>query len=76
MKDTVDEIGIAIRGRGDLSLSRRPAPEGWAAKEVICHLRDIEELFMLRFRTMLAMDEPKFLVLGEMPDGRAAWGND
>jgi DinB superfamily len=74
MKDTVEGIGIAIRGRSDASLSRRPAPESWAAKEVICHLRDIEELFMLRFRTMLAMDEPKFLVLGEMPDDRAAWG--
>jgi DinB superfamily len=74
MKDTVEEIGIAIRRRSDASLSRRPAPESWAAKEVICHLRDIEELFMLRFRTMLAMDEPKFLVLAEMPDDRAAWG--
>ncbi len=29
---------------------------------------------MLRFRTMLALDEPTFLVLGEMPPDRAAWG--
>ena len=33
-----------------------------------------EELFLLRFRTMLAMDEPKFLVLGEMPGDPKAWG--
>ena len=29
---------------------------------------------MIRFRTMLAMDEPKFLVLGEMPHDPAPWG--
>jgi len=74
MERTVDEISAVIGRQSDASLSRRPAPESWAAKEVVCHLRDIEELFMLRFRTMLAMDEPKFLVLGEMPDDQEAWG--
>ncbi len=61
MERTVDEIAAAIHGRSEATLSRRPAPTSWAAKEIVCHLRDIEELFMLRFRTMLAMDEPKFL---------------
>ena len=70
----MEEVAAAIHGRSDAVLSRRPAPLSWAAKEVICHLRDIEELFLLRFRTMLAMDEPKFLVLGEMPHDRAEWG--
>jgi hypothetical protein len=74
MERTVDEIAAAIHGRSEATLSRRPAPTSWAAKEIVCHLRDIEELFMLRFRTMLAMDEPKFLVLGEMPHDREAWG--
>ena len=69
---TVDEIASAIRGQAGLSV--RPAPTSWAATEVICRLRDIEELFLLRFRTMLAMDEPKLLVLGEMPEDRDAWG--
>jgi hypothetical protein len=40
----------------------------------VCHLRDIEELFLLRFRTMLSEDEPTILVLGEMPPDREAWG--
>lgn len=74
MERTVEEIATAIDGRSDAVLSRRPAPASWSAKEVICHLRDLEELFLLRFRTMLAMEEPKVLVLGEMPDDRAAWG--
>lgn len=71
---TADELAAAIRGHGDVDVSRRPAPEHWSAKEVVCHLRDIEELFMLRFRSMLAMDNPKFLVLGEMPADAAEWG--
>jgi hypothetical protein len=74
MAGTADEVAAAIDGRDDATLSRRPAPGSWSAKEVVCHLRDIEELFLLRFRTMLALDEPTFLVLGEMPPDRAAWG--
>lgn len=74
MERTADVVAAAINGQGDASLSRKPAPGSWSAKEVVCHLRDIEELFMLRFRTMLALDEPTFLVLGEMPPNRAVWG--
>jgi hypothetical protein len=74
MERTVGEIAAVIGDHGDLSLSRRPEPGSWSAKEVVCHLRDIEEVFTLRFRTMLALDDPTFLVLGEMPHDPAAWG--
>src|SRR5215467_2689713 len=74
MQRTANEIAAAIADRSDPILSRRPQAASWAAKEVVCHLRDIEELFMLRFRTMLALDDPIFLVLGEMPPDQAAWG--
>ena len=74
MKRTADDIAAAITGQSETAVSRRPAPASWSAKEVVCHLRDIEELFLLRFRTMLALDEPTFLVLGEMPRDRGAWG--
>ena len=71
---TPDELAAPIHGQSDAALSRRPDGKNWAAKEVVCHLRDIEELFMVRFQTMLAMDEPKFLVLGAMPPNPAEWG--
>jgi hypothetical protein len=74
MERTPDEVAGAIDRQEPVALSRRPAPASWSATEVVCHLRDIEELFMLRFRTMLALAEPTFLVLGEMPPDRAAWG--
>ena len=74
LERTADELVAATHGQSDAVLSRRPDGKNWAAKEVVCHLRDIEELFMVRFQTMLAMDEPKFLVLGAMPPNPAEWG--
>jgi len=63
MRRTPDDLAAAIRGRGDVALSRRPDEKNWAATEVVCHLRDTEELFMTRFQTILAMDEPRFFPL-------------
>src|SRR5256885_12753281 len=57
-----DELAAAIRGRDDAVLSRRPEPKAWSAKEIVCHLRDIEELCVLRYHAMLAMPEPRMFV--------------
>ena len=53
---TADELAAAIKGRTDVVLSRRPDAKNWAAKEVVCHLRDTEEAFGSRFEQILAMD--------------------
>lgn len=71
---TPDYLARAIHGQTDEALSRRPDQRNWSAKEVICHLRDIEELFMLRFHMMLGTDEPTFLTLGDMPPHPERWG--
>ena len=59
MRRTPDELAAAIRGRSDEILSRRPDGKNWAAKEVICHLRDVEEEYLLRFHLMLDNDDPR-----------------
>src|SRR5262249_33513450 len=57
---TADELAAAIKGQTDPVLSRRPDARNWAAKEVVCHLRDAEEAFGTRFDQILAMDvDPK-----------------
>lgn len=57
---TADELTGAIKGQSEPALSRRPDTKNWAAKEVVCHLRDTEEVFGARVEQMLAMDvEPK-----------------
>jgi DinB superfamily len=53
---TADELAAAIKGQSDAVLSRRPDAKNWAAKEVVCHLRDAEEAFGSRFEQILAMD--------------------
>jgi uncharacterized damage-inducible protein DinB len=56
---TADELAGAIRGASEAALARRPDAKNWAAKEVVCHLRDAEELFMMRFDTIMSADNPK-----------------
>ena len=70
---TPDELSDAVRGRSDAALSRR-ATDGWSAKDVVCHLRDVEELCITRYHLMLAMDAPKVFVVGAAPRDAAAWG--
>src|SRR5207245_3664427 len=65
---TADDLAGAIRGRDDAILSRRPDGKNWAAKEVVCHLRDVEEMFMGRFGMILAMDNPKLAFDPTTPD--------
>jgi len=71
LERTADELASAIRGQSEATLARRPDGRNWAAKEVVCHLRDTEELFMLRFETIMAADEPKVAAID--PD---RWAQD
>lgn len=61
MEKTADDFAAAIKGLSEAVLSKRPDDKNWAAKEIICHLRDTEELFMKRFQTIIGTDEPKFI---------------
>src|SRR5712691_5100743 len=71
---TPDDLAAAIAGRDAAELARRPDAQNWSPTEIICHLRDIEEICMMRFRTMLAMEEPKVLVVGARVANPAEWG--
>jgi hypothetical protein len=66
LERTADELVAAMQNQSDTTLSRRPDAKSWAAKEVVCHLRDVEESFMGRFEKILAMDEPR--LAGVDPD--------
>lgn len=46
LERTADDFAAAITGKDDAGLSRRPDAKNWAAKEVVCHIRDAEELFL------------------------------
>jgi len=63
LERTADALADAVRGHDEAALARRPDGNSWAAKEILCHLRDTEELFMNRFEQLLAMEEPLLLGL-------------
>ena len=71
---TPDQLGEALAGHPESVLTRRPGPRSWAPTEIVCHLRDVEELFLVRFQTILAADDPKILAFAASPDDLAAWG--
>jgi hypothetical protein len=71
---TPDEIDEALQARSADLLTRRPDSSSWSATEIVCHLRDVEELFRIRFHTILALDDPKILTLSADPEDLAAWG--
>jgi hypothetical protein len=55
---TAHGLDSAIADRAETVLCRRPDEKNWAPKEVVCHLRDAEEFFMLRFQIIAAGHEP------------------
>jgi DinB family protein len=63
---TPDDLAAAIHGQSEAALVRRPDGRNWAPKEVVCHVRDIEELLMTRLTLMIAMNEPQ--LVGFDPD--------
>ena len=74
LRSTPTELARRLEGRDAAALARRPGAGGWSAAEILCHLRDVEELFLVRFQTILAADDPQILTLGAAPEALTAWG--
>jgi len=58
LERTPSDLARVMRGQSDAALSRRPAPDAWSAKEVVCHLRDAEEHLSGWMGLILANDDP------------------
>lgn len=65
---TPDQVAAALDGHRAAALRRRPAPEAWAPTEIVCHLRDTEELFGQRVSAILAGEEPVLPAAGSPDD--------
>ena len=67
---TPDDLAAAIRGQSEAVLMRRPDGRSWAPNEVVCHMRDIEELLMARLTLTVASYEPRLVGFdpGNTPD--------
>jgi uncharacterized damage-inducible protein DinB len=57
---TADKYSAVIGGLSEEALKKRPDKENWSAVEIICHMRDVDEAFFFRFKTVLDVDDYKF----------------
>jgi len=73
LERTPDELENMISGRNPTELATRPDARNWSPTEIVCHLRDVEETFQLRFHMIIALDEPRLLVLGATPADLLPW---
>jgi hypothetical protein len=60
LTDAADSYQGLIDGASAGSLAKRPDEKNWSPLEIICHMRDVEENFLVRIKTMLVVDELKF----------------
>ena len=74
LRTTPDDISAALDGKTDDVVCYRPDRQNWSAREILCHLRDVEELFLTRFQTILALDEPTILTFAAAHDALKEWG--
>lgn len=63
MRQTPGDIAALIAAQPADVLGRRPAEGAWSATEIVCHLRDVEEVYLERVQLILIHDEPALLVL-------------
>jgi len=68
LRRTPAEISQAFAGGNAAALSRRPDARNWSPTEIVCHLRDVEELFQTRFHVILGGEAPTIFVFGAPAD--------
>jgi len=60
LKSAADNYAAALKNASSDALSRRPDEKNWAPVEIICHARDVEEIYMCRFKTILEVNDYRF----------------
>ena len=60
MGRAADDFASAVAGVAHPALTRRPDDTSWCALEIVCHVRDTDEVFLDRIQLVLAVDEPPF----------------
>ena len=65
LKAMSSALAAVITGVSDDVLRRKPAPEKWSMLEILCHLRDVEQLFVERYGKIANHDRPALRLIDQ-----------
>jgi uncharacterized damage-inducible protein DinB len=63
LQETPKVVAALFHGVSDEVLRRRPTPEKWSMLEILCHLRDVEFLFVERYGKMANHERPQLRMI-------------
>jgi uncharacterized damage-inducible protein DinB len=63
LQETPKAAAALFRGASDENIRRKPAPDQWSMLEILCHLRDVEFLFVERYGKIANHDRPQLRMI-------------
>ena len=60
LENAADTYALALEGVSSDALTQRPDEKNWAPVEIICHIRDVEEIYLARYKAILEVEDIKF----------------
>lgn len=65
LQETTRVVAALFRGTPDDVVRRKPAPDKWSMLEILCHLRDVEQLFVERYGKIANHDRPQLRMVNQ-----------
>jgi len=65
LQETPKAVASIFRQASDDVVRRKPAPEKWSMLEILCHLRDVEQLFVERYGKIANHDRPQLRMINQ-----------
>jgi hypothetical protein len=62
---TPERLARAFKGKTPEQLEKRPAPNEWAATEILAHMRAVDDIVTSRIYMLLARDTPPLVAFDE-----------
>jgi antitoxin (DNA-binding transcriptional repressor) of toxin-antitoxin stability system len=65
LRETPKAVAAVFRGASDEAARRRPARDKWSMLEILCPLRDVEQLFVERYGKIANHDRPQLRMINQ-----------
>ena len=65
LQDTPKALAAIFREASHDVVRRKPSPETWSMLEILCHLRDVEQLFVERYGKIANHDRPQLRMINQ-----------